>query len=46
MKTKVLNTFSGGLAEDVREPRTSTFTTCKGFDSSRKKKYSYPVRRT
>lgn len=42
MKVKTINTFSGGLAEDVREPRTSTFTTCKGFDSSRKKNTLIP----
>lgn len=32
-KTITINNFSGGLAEDVRETRSNTFSTCKNFDS-------------
>lgn len=34
MITRTINTFTGGLAEDVREPSTTSFSTCKGFDST------------
>lgn len=33
MKVKTINTFSGGLAEDIREPRTNTFSYASGFDT-------------
>lgn len=33
MKIKTINTFSGGLAEDVREPKTNTFSYATGFDT-------------
>ena len=33
MKTKTINTFSGGIAEDVREARTNTFSYASGFDT-------------
>jgi hypothetical protein len=33
-KTVVINNFGGGLAEDVRELKTNTFSTCKNFDST------------
>lgn len=33
MKTKTINTFSGGLARDIREPRTDTFSYASGFDT-------------
>ena len=34
MSEKIINNFSGGLAQDIREPRIDTFTTCKGFNST------------
>ena len=34
MITRTINTFTGGIAEDLREPSTTSFSTCKGFDST------------
>ena len=34
MKPVTINQFNGGLAEDLREQKTNTFSTCKGFDST------------
>jgi len=33
MKVKTINTFSGGLAQDIREPKTNTFSYASGFDT-------------
>jgi hypothetical protein len=33
MKTVTINNFSGGVAEDVREPRTDTFSYASNFDT-------------
>lgn len=34
MKAVTINNFSGGLSEDIREQKTNTFSTCKGFNST------------
>lgn len=33
MKIKLVNNFSGGLAQDIREPKTNTFSYASGFDT-------------
>jgi len=33
MKVRTINTFSGGVAKDIREPRTNTFSYASGFDT-------------
>lgn len=34
MITRTINTYTDGIAEDLREPSTTSFSTCKGFDST------------
>ena len=32
MSEKIINNFSGGIAQDIREPKTNTFSYASGFD--------------
>lgn len=33
MSEKIINNFSGGIAQDIREPKTNTFSYSSGFDA-------------